>query len=301
MKTAGRTRERNSMQEWNRAIEAIEQDLTAEIDVGTLARIALTSEYHFRRMFSSLAGLPVSEYIRRRRLTAATAEIVDGGTVLAVAVRYGYASAEAFTRAFKAMHGLTPSEARQAGAVLHSQPQLRFHLRVEGNTDMKHRIEDKPAFRLIGVKARVPLVHEGPNQAIIDFQRGLDPAVTKQLLGLADLEPTGPLSVTDNIDERRSEGSELDYWHAVVSSQPAPEGFEVLDVPEGLWVVFESEGKFPEVLQRMWADAATEWFPANPYRWAPGPEMLSVHVEPGGTHGRGQLWIPVEREESMER
>lgn len=207
------------MQEWNRAIEAIEADLTAEIDVGTLARIALTSEYHFRRMFSSLAGLPVSEYIRRRRLTAATAEIIDGGTVLAVAVRYGYASAEAFTRAFKAMHGLTPSEARQAGAVLHSQPQLRFHLRVEGNTDMKHRIEDKPAFRLIGLKARVPLVHEGPNQAIIDFQRSLDPADTQRLLKLADLEPAGPLSVTDNIDEQRSEGSGLDYWHAVASSR----------------------------------------------------------------------------------
>ncbi|WP_310208579.1 AraC family transcriptional regulator [Paenarthrobacter nitroguajacolicus] len=285
------------MQEWNRAIEAIEQDLTSDIEVAALARIALTSEYHFRRMFSSLAGLPISEYIRRRRLTSATAEIIGGGTVLAVAVRYGYASGEAFTRAFKAMHGLTPSEARQPGAVLHSQPQLRFHLRVEGKNTMKHRIEDKPAFRLIGVKARVPLVHEGPNQSIIDFQRGLDPAVTQRMLGLADLDPSGPLSVTDNIDEQRTEGSELDYWHAVASSQTAPQGLDFLDVPGGLWVVFETEGKFPDVLQNMWADAATEWFPANPYRWAPGPEMLSVRVEEGGTHGRGQLWIPVEREE----
>nr|WP_306422831.1 helix-turn-helix domain-containing protein [Paenarthrobacter aurescens] len=271
--------------------------MTENVPVGTLARTALTSEYHFRRMFSSLAGLPISEYIRRRRLTAATAEIIAGGTVLDVAVRYGYGSAEAFTRAFKAMHGLTPSEARQPGAVLHSQPQLRFHLRVEGNTDMKHRIEDKPAFRLIGLKARVPLVHEGPNQAIIDFQKGLDPAVTKRMLECADTDPAGPLSVTDNIDEQRTEGSGLDYWHAVASSKPAPEGFDVLEVPAGLWVVFEAEGKFPEVLQHMWADAATEWFPANPYRWAPGPEMLSVQPEPGGTHGRGQLWIPVEREE----
>jgi AraC family transcriptional regulator len=287
-----------TVHEWNRAVELIEHDLTANVEVSALARTALTSEYHFRRMFSSLAGLPISEYIRRRRLTAATAEILEGGTVLDVAVRYGYGSAEAFARAFKAMHGLTPSEARQPGAVLHSQPQLRFHLRVEGNTDMKHRIVDKAAFRLIGLKARVPLVHEGPNQAIIEFQRSLDPAVTKRLLEFADADPTGPLSVTDNIDERRAEGSELDYWHAVASSKPPQEGFHTLEVPAGLWVVFETEGKFPDVLQRMWADAATEWFPANPYRWAPGPEMLSVHVEPGGAHGRGQLWIPIEREEA---
>lgn len=286
------------MHGWNRAIGLIEQDLTTDIEVRFLAKAALTSEYHFRRMFSSLAGMPVSEYIRRRRLTAATAEILEGLTVLDVSVRYGYGSAEAFARAFKAMHGLSPSEARLPGAVLHSQPQLRFHRRVEGNTDMKHRIEDKEAFRLIGLKARVPLVYEGPNNAIIEFQRGVDPSVTKRLLELADMDPAGPVSVTDNLEEQRTEGSELDYWHAVASTQAAPEGFESLEVPAGLWVVFEAEGKFPEVLQGMWADAATEWFPANPYRWAPGPEMLSVQVGPGGTHGRGQLWIPVEREEA---
>ncbi|MDI2034916.1 AraC family transcriptional regulator [Paenarthrobacter nitroguajacolicus] len=284
------------MQEWNRAMGIIEQDLAATVEVSVLAQAALTSEYHFRRMFSSLAGIPISEYVRRRRLTAATAEILEGATVLDVAIRYGYGSAEAFTRAFKAMHGLTPSEARRPGAVLHSQPQLRFHLRVEGNTDMKHRIVDKAAFRLIGKKARVPLVHEGPNQAIIDFQRSLEPTLTRQMLEWADTDPSGPLSVTDNIDEQRTEGSKLDYWHAVASTQAAPEGFDSREVPAGQWVVFEAEGKFPEVLQSMWADAATEWFPANPYRWAPGPEMLSVQVEANGTHGRGQLWIPVERE-----
>ncbi|MEV7663836.1 AraC family transcriptional regulator [Paenarthrobacter sp. NPDC089316] len=286
------------MQEWNRAMRIIEQDLTTNVDVAALARAALTSEYHFRRMFSSLSGIPISEYIRRRRLTAATAEVLGGGTVLDIALRYGYGSAEAFTRAFKAMHGLTPSEARRPGAVLHSQPQLRFHLRIEGNTDMKHRIVDKAAFRLIGLKTRVPLVHEGPNQAIMDFQRSLDPTVTKQMLEWSNTDPSGPLSITDNIDEQRAEGSELDYWHAAASTETAPPaGFASLEVPAGQWVVFETEGKFPEVLQSMWADAATEWFPANPYRWAPGPEMLSVEVEANGTHGRAQLWIPVERED----
>ncbi|UOD81081.1 AraC family transcriptional regulator [Paenarthrobacter ureafaciens] len=284
------------MQEWNRAIELIEQDLAAAVDMKTVARTALTSEYHFRRMFASLAGMPVSEYVRRRRLTAATAEIIAGAGVLDVAVRYGYRSAEAFSRAFKAYHGLTPSDARRPNAVLRSQPQLRFHLRIEGNIDMKHRIVNKAAFRLVGRKTRVPLVHEGPNPAIIEFQRSIDPGVTRRLLELVDTEPTGQVSVTANIEESRSEGSELDYWHAVATTGPAPEGFDVLEVPAGQWVVFETEGKFPEVLQRMWADAATEWFPANPYRWAPGPELLSVKAQPGGTHGSGQLWIPVEPE-----
>lgn len=283
------------MQEWNRAIELIETNLATPIDIDNLAQGALTSEYHFRRMFASLAGIPVSEYIRRRRLSVATAEILAGQTVLDVAIRYGYGSAEAFTRAFKVLHGLTPSQARRPGAVLHSQPQLRFHLRVEGSTDMKHRIVDKEAFGLVGLKTRVPLVYEGPNPAIEEFDRNLDPAVVHQLAAMSDTEPTGTLAVTDNVDESRAEGSELDYWRAIATSQQAPEGFDYLPIPAGLWVIFETEGKFPEALQYLWADAATEWFPANPYRWAPGPEMLSVQAEPDATHGRGQLWIPIEQ------
>ena len=42
-----------------------------DIDPRELARVAMTSEYHFRRMFSALAGMPLSEYIRRRRMRPA--------------------------------------------------------------------------------------------------------------------------------------------------------------------------------------------------------------------------------------
>ncbi|MGW9550215.1 AraC family transcriptional regulator [Citricoccus zhacaiensis] len=283
------------MQHWNRAIGDIEADLTADVDVQELARTAMTSEFHFRRMFSTLSGMPLSEYVRRRRLTAATAEILDGSTVLDVAVRYGYGSAEAFNRAFKSLHGMTPTEARRPGAVLHSQPQLRFHLTVEGTTDVKHRIIEKAAFTLVGVNTRVPLIHEGDNAVIADFERSIDPDLRTQLAELSDQEPAGSVAVTVNIDEARAEGSFLDYWRAVATTRPTPAGLGSLDVPAGLWVVFDTEGDFPEALQQLWADAATEWFPANPYRWAPGPELLSVQSDEGRTSGRGQLWIPIER------
>lgn len=286
------------MREFNRALELIEQHLREPIDMGQLARSTATSEYHFRRMFSSLAGMPISEYIRRRRLTVATAEILDGTSVLDVAVRYGYGSAEAFTRAFRAMHGIGPIQAREPNAVLHSQPRMKFHLRVEGSIEMEHRIVDKPSFRLIGATTRVPLVYSGPNSAIQDFERGLDKELDSKLLPLANTEPAGRVSATVNIDPDRAEGSELDYWHAVASTAPVPEGVDYLEVQAGLWVVFWAEGPFPESLQNLWAGAATEWFPANPYRWIPGPEMLLVVPDATGTAGRGELWIPVEREES---
>lgn len=51
----------------NQAMEHIERHLDQAVEVAELARIAATSEYHLRRMFSALAGIPLSEYIRRRR------------------------------------------------------------------------------------------------------------------------------------------------------------------------------------------------------------------------------------------
>ncbi len=103
----------------NQAMEHIEGHLDQHIEVSVLARITVTSEYHFRRLFSSLAGMPLSEYVRRRRLTVAGAEVLAGEPpLLEIAIRYGYTSGEAFARAFRAVHGVGPGEARRTGAAL---------------------------------------------------------------------------------------------------------------------------------------------------------------------------------------
>ena len=61
-------------------------------------------------MFASLAGMPLSEYVRRRRMSLAAADLVStADDLLTVAVRYGYGSTEAFGRAFHAVHGTVPA------------------------------------------------------------------------------------------------------------------------------------------------------------------------------------------------
>ncbi|PDP88061.1 AraC family transcriptional regulator [Glycomyces fuscus] len=284
----------------NLALEKVEEDTGAPVDVAGMARVALTSEHHLRRLFSALAGMPLSEYVRRRRLTLAGAEVLGGDdNLLDIAVRHGYGSAEAFARAFRAMHGVGPGEARRTGAVLASQPRMTFRLTVEGSTTMRYRIVDKEAFRLVGPRARVPLVYEGENPAITEFVRGLGRDVHRRLEELSDQEPRGVLAVTANIDPAREEGSELDYYQAAATSAPAPEGMQTLEVPAGTWVVFPfsgSSGSFPESLQRMWADAFAQWFPSNPsYRTAEGPDILRVEYGEDPTAAEGELWLPAER------
>ncbi|MFE7116729.1 GyrI-like domain-containing protein [Streptomyces sp. NPDC057654] len=280
----------------NQAMEHIESRLDQRIDTADLARIAVTSEYHFRRMFSALAGMPLSEYIRRRRLTVAGADVLAGRrTLLDIAVRYGYGSGEAFARAFRAMHGIGPGEARRTGATLSSQPRMSFRLVVEGSSSMEYRIVEKEEFRVVGAKARVPLVHAGMNPAIAEFIRGIAPETLRRLEELCDQEPRGIVAVSDDIAESRAEGTELDYYHGVVTGAEAPEGFSALTVAAGTWAVFENSGEFPLTLQTIWRDVFTQWFPSNPYRSRPGPEILRIRLSDDASRADAELWIPVER------
>ena len=59
-----------------------------------------------------------------------------------------------------------PAKRAETAGPLRTQPQLRFHLTIEGNTTMDTRIADQPAFRLVGHAARVLLIHHGPNPHI---------------------------------------------------------------------------------------------------------------------------------------
>ncbi|KKK06390.1 AraC family transcriptional regulator [Micromonospora sp. HK10] len=278
----------------NQAMDQLERHLDRPLDVAALARSAAVSEHHFRRLFSALAGLPLSEYVRRRRLTVAGAEVLAGeAPLLDIAVRWGYGSNEAFARAFRAMHGVGPQEARRTGAALRVQPRMSFRLVVEGSASMEYRIVAKEAFHLVGRKARVPLVHEGMNPHIVAFVRGIDQETVRRIEALSDQEPHGIVNVSDDLAGSRAEGTELDYWHGVVTGADAPEDLDSLPVAAGSWAVFRVSGAFPQAVQQLWRDVFTQWFPSNPYESRPGPEISKVRVAPGGETAEAELWIPV--------
>lgn len=282
----------------NRLVDLVEQHLTEESDVGELARSLGTTEYHLRRMFSSLAGMPLSEYVRRRRMTVAAADVVQGeDDLLSIAVRHGYGSTEAFGRAFRSVHGAGPGDVRRAGGPLRTQPLLRFRLTVEGSIPMDTRIADRAAFRLAGHAARVPLIHQGVNPHIQRHITALPMAEHQRLKALGDTDPPGLLQVCDDLDPDRAEGSELTYLHgvALTSGTPVPDDLDAIEVPAGRWAVFRTSGPHPEALQTAWAATATDWFPANPWRLRPGPEIVAVldHAADFST-ATCELWLPVE-------
>ncbi|WP_092808475.1 AraC family transcriptional regulator [Rhodococcus globerulus] len=284
--------------ELNRLVELVEDRLNDDLDVASLATELGTTEYHLRRMFSSLAGMPLSEYIRRRRMSVAAADVLGNGNLLSIAVRYGYGSTEAFGRAFRSVHGVSPGDVKRDGGPLRTQPQLRFRLTVEGNITMDTRITDRPALRLVGHATRVPLIHEGINPHIQAHIASLPPAEHARLKALGNTEPAGLLQVSAEVDPDYTEGSELTYLHgvAVTDTTPAPDDLDTIEVPAGRWAVFRTEGEYPAALQATWAATATDWFPSNPWRLRPGPSIVAVldRADDFST-ATCELWLPVER------
>jgi AraC family transcriptional regulator len=282
----------------NRLVEFVEENLTDDVDVSGLASGLGTTEYHLRRMFSSLAGMPLSEYVRRRRMSVAAAEVLGDGELLSIAVRYGYGSTEAFGRAFRAVHGVGPGDVRRDGGPLRSQPQLRFRLTVEGTHPMHTRVTERPAFRLVGHAARVPLIHQGVNPHIQAHIASLPIEEHARLTALSNTEPAGLLQVSADVDPDYTEGSELTYLHgaAVTHDAVVPTDLDVVDVPAGTWAVFRTAGPYPESLQSTWAATATDWFPSNPWMLRAGPSIVAVLERADDfSTATTELWLPVER------
>lgn len=282
----------------NRLVGLVEEHLAEDLDVRGLARGLGTTEYHLRRMFSSLAGMPLSEYVRRRRMTVAAADVVRGeDDLLSIAVRHGYGSTEAFGRAFRAVHGAGLSDVRRDGGPLRTQPKLRFHLTVEGSIPMDTRLVDRPAFRLVGHAARVPLIHQGVNPHIQQHIAALPQEAHARLKALGDAEPAGLLQVSDDVDPDATEGTELTYLHGVAMSRDTavPDDLDAIEVPAGKWAVFSTAGPFPQALQTTWAATATEWFPSNPWRLRPGPSIVALLTRAADFDAATcELWLPVE-------
>lgn len=287
----------NMLNQLNDALDYIEQNLEYEMDDNEIARRAYCSVYHFKRMFSFLAGIPLQEYIRRRRLTLAALELQDRTVkVIDIAVKYGYQSPDAFTRAFYNMHGMTPTEARLSSRSLKAYPPMTFRLSIGGREPMKYRIEQRDAFQLIGISNHVVAVPEGDHPGVLQVWKGMNQQTYDQLLALGDGQPTG--IVHANYNEGEQGGNEYEYLFGIVSSKPCPPNFTSLMVPAHTWVVFEIMAPWE---QGTWHSIYGEWFPSSGYEQVKGPTFqaggpeiqLGVEKQVYTQYHEVEFWVPV--------
>lgn len=277
------------VQRMNGAINYVEDHLMEKIDYTEVARLACCSAYHFQRMFSFITGVTLAEYIRRRRLTLAAFDLQHSGIkVIELALKYGYDSPEAFTRAFSNLHGVTPSAARHTGTSLKAYPKMTFHMSIKGDAEMNYRIEQMGPFRIVGISERVrteDAFREIPRIWAEAGDRGVFEKLWKVRLG--NHQMGGILGVCANGEF--GENEEFDYLLSVRSDQEPPEGMSLLDYPASTWAVFDASGG-PEGIQEIWKRLYTEWVPSSLYDLAYLPAVEN-YLPP--EEGRNELWVPV--------
>lgn len=278
----------------SRAIEYLENNLQDKISYEEAAKIACCSVYYFQRLFSYVSGVSLSEYIRRRRMTQAAFEIQQSNEKITdIAFKYGYSCVTSFNRAFQQVHGVPPTSARTKGVVLQSFPPIRFSVSVMGGESMNYRIENKDAFRMVGVRTKLTEEMD-KNQMIVPkfWQEQLQGNLVNHIQDLADSGNKQLLGVTAYLGP-----DNIYYYIGVISEKEAPTGMNELIVPKGSWAIFESEGRFKESIQQIYKKFITEWLPFSGYEYAGLPDIEVYPITNKHTSGgHAQVWISIKKE-----
>lgn len=275
------------------AINYMETKMEEEFDIEDISRVACFSAFHFQRMFHMLTGFTVAEYVRNRKLTLAAQELCISSNVkvIDIALKYGYNSPEAFAKAFRKAHGITPSAARHMGANLKAFPRISFHVSLKGDKDMDYRIIQKEAFKVIG-KARKVSTKNGENlKQIPEFWCQCNSDGTSEKICSINNEQN-ILGICMDFEYGKEEFSYMIAIEDVNNVQDS--GLEKREIPAATWAIFTSVGPIPQSIQKVWERIFQEWFPSTGFEHANAPE-LEVYPQ-GDTSSQDykcEVWIPI--------
>jgi AraC family transcriptional regulator len=97
-----------------RVVEFIEEHLSEEISLATLADLVNLSLFHFARAFKQSFGVPPHRYHSGRRMDRARSLLQTPAlSVTQIGARIGFRETSSFTRAFRRFAGVTPTEYRR--------------------------------------------------------------------------------------------------------------------------------------------------------------------------------------------
>ena len=274
------------MQRLNQSIEYIEEHITEELDYERVAQVVGCPSYYFQQMFLYMTNMTLREYIRRRRLSLAAVELQkDSGKVIDIAVKYRYESPTAFTRAFKSFHGVVPSALKTENIPLQAFPPIQFHVSMDGGLPLKFRVEEKAAFRVLGVSC--PLNKElAQNFEVIPtvWDTALADGTLTKLSALQESRPQGLLGISVHHTE--------DWKYLIaVRSDRKEDSFEEYHIPACKWAIFEGRGT-NRSLQELEKRVIAEWLPTSGYTYANSPD-IEVYIKADPQEAVYEYWIPI--------
>jgi AraC family transcriptional regulator len=279
-----------------KAIDYMEKHLLDNITIEDIAKQANMSTFHFQRTFTILTDISVGEYLRRRRLTLAGQELLTTNCkIIDLAYKYGYDTPEAFSKAFRRQHGVTPSEIRKGIGKLQSYNCLTIQVNLKGAEPMRYKIVERDAFQVVGMKHEFSLAScetDGGIPGISELWKEANENGTVETLAtLNNGQINGVLGIV--VDQSETKKA-IDYWIATEYHGNVPDGLSSLEIPASKWAVFEVHGPMPDAMQKVWKQIYSEWFPSNGYEHA-GTPSLEVYTDsnPYSPDYYSEIWVPI--------
>ena len=258
------------LKQFNDTIDFIENNLTEDISAKDIEKVSFSSSNHFNRMFFVLSGMTLNEYIRKRRLSLAASDIVGSNNkIIDVAYKYQYKTPEAFSKAFKQFHKITPREARKETGNLISFPKLSFQLTIKGGEIVEYKITKKDNLNFIGYSIDVTTKNEQNFKDIPAFWQEV--MADERFMTL--LQHADELNVVGICYDWNLGDDKFKYMIGIRNSEVEIEGTNRISFEPDVFAEFKAVGKLPESLQKTTDFIYREWFPSSNYEHSAGPEI----------------------------
>ncbi len=221
-------------------------------------------------------------------MSLAAADLQSGeGKIIDIGMKYGYTSPTAFNRAFQSVHGMAPSMAKKGGAPMKAYPPISFKITVKGAEELNYRIEEKAAFRIVGVSHPLDKEIEKNFKTVPQmWQNAAMNGTIEKLAPLMNDQPMGVLGVSVCNDKE-----DWRYFIAVSSSADADNALDEYIIPACTWAVFSGTGtgmSIQELEQRI----VTEWLPTSGFEYDNAPD-IEVYLNPDPNDMQYEVWVPV--------
>ena len=232
----------------NRVLNHINQHYAQSLNLEQLADVACLSPYHWHRIFMSLTGETIHQYLRRVRLSRACQLLKSGMRVERIAKKVGFQHQDSLARAFKASYGLTPKQFQIQAMTNTHEPSL-LSKPLDYSMDLPQTASSQTRLETLGPLSVLSVLTQGPYSLIAEkLNQLLAFAFSKGLLN----DSAKFYTIYYNDAQIRHDG--LHLWRACITypkdlSIEAP--FERQTIPGGLFLTTIHHGPYETIESTM--------------------------------------------------
>lgn len=275
----------------NEIIDYIEENITTDIDCGELAAKMNLSVYEFRRIFSFVVGVPIAEYIRKRRLSLAACEIMmrDNVDMIELSEKYGYLSQSAFIKAFNSMHGISPANCKKEKSKIKLFTKPVFELSLSGRKSVEFNIRGKEEFYVAGLTESSTITDTDCCEAV--WNSFYEKEIDRKLL--SEYAPSRFLAVY--VNDRNNENVECTIGARIENKEKISPEFDYVYIGSSNWACFKMSTLNDDIIAGEYSKILYDCLPsANLKRREDIPNLEIYPTDMSEDEFDWEIWIPVE-------